>query len=94
MSLSDRFATHVVQNQPQPLPAHNMTPLLWVKVAAGSLAVLANVACIVPVARRRHAASRQQLSEVIRHSRTIDRLSAWGIPAAAIAMLIAVFGGR
>jgi hypothetical protein len=68
-----------------------MTPLLALKVGAGLLAALANLACVLPVAMRRRAALSQDLPAVIRHSLSIDRLSATGLPAAALALVIGLW---
>lgn len=68
-----------------------MTPLLAVKVAAGGFAAVANLVCIVPVTRRRRAAMKDALAEVIRQSKVIDRISALAIPASAVAMLIGLY---
>lgn len=71
-----------------------MTPLLAVKVGAGLVAAAANLACVIPVTRRRRAARDEALHSVIRHSRSIDRLSALGLPAAALALLLGLLPGH
>ena len=68
-----------------------MTPLLAVKAMAGAFAALANLVCVVPVTLRRRAANEQNLDQVIRYSKTIDRISALAIPAAAVALLIGLW---
>lgn len=69
-----------------------MTPLLAVKVAAGLFAALANIACVVPVTLRHKAATAQRLARVIAHSRTIDLISAFAVPASAVALLLGLVG--
>jgi hypothetical protein len=69
-----------------------LTPLLVVKVLAGSIAVGVNLICIVPVARRKAAADAQQLAEVVRHSRRIDQITVIGLPAGLVALLIGLCG--
>ena len=76
------------------LPGTSLTPLLAVKVGAGLLAAASNLACVVPVTLRRRAAREEALPAVIRHSRTIDHLSALGLPAAALALVLGLLPGR
>lgn len=71
-----------------------MTGLLAVKVAAGLFAALSNIACIVPVMLRRRAAAAQQLDAVIRHSRSIDRITLVATPAAGVALLLGLWLAR
>lgn len=71
-----------------------MTGLLAVKVAAGLIALLSNLACFWPVTRRHRAAARQELAAVIRHSKAIDRISMVAIPAALLAWGLGLAGLR
>ncbi|HBN9788234.1 TPA: hypothetical protein L4U06_002540 [Pseudomonas aeruginosa] len=57
-----------------------------VKVIAGFLAVLGNVACLVPVLQRSSSAKRDNLPAVIRLSRQIDLISLLAIPAGLLAL--------
>lgn len=61
-----------------------------VKVVAGGMAVAANVACYLPVVKRQQAARAANLSEVIRYSRQIDRISALAVPAGLLALVLAM----
>jgi putative copper export protein len=70
------------------------TPLLAVKVTVGVLAAVSNIVCIVPVATRRRAATQQQLDAVIRHSRSIDRITVFSLPASVVAMVIGFYLAR
>lgn len=70
----------------------DITPLLVVKVVAGTVAVAVNVLCLVPVTRRKTAADQDRLPEVIRQSRLIDRITAIGLPAATLALIIGLSG--
>ncbi|PAU66598.1 hypothetical protein BZL41_00770 [Pseudomonas sp. PIC25] len=60
------------------------------KIVAGSLAVAGNLLCLAPVLQRRAAASRDNLSDVIRLSRQIDRISLLAIPAGLVALACGV----
>ena len=48
-------------------------------------------AATAPSTLRRRAANEQNLDQVIRYSKTIDRISALAIPAAAVALLIGLW---
>lgn len=65
--------------------------LLIVKLVAGFIAVSLNVVCVVPVVMRKRAADAGDLAKVIHYSRTIDRLSAVGLPAFVVALAIGLF---
>jgi hypothetical protein len=56
------------------------------KVVSGGIAVLGNVLCLVPVLKRRKAAEKDDLSDVIRQSRQIDIISLAAIPAGLVAL--------
>ncbi len=72
--------------------AHLESPLFMVKIAAGMFAVCINLFCVIPVTKRKKAADQKELSGVIANSRTIDKVSAYGIPAAVIALAIGIAG--
>lgn len=57
-----------------------------VKVIAGGVAVVGNALCLVPVLKRRAAAEKDDLSDVIRQSRLIDIISVLAIPAGLLAL--------
>lgn len=61
------------------------------KVVAGAIAVLGNMLCLVPVLKRRAAAERGDLSDVIRQSRQIDIISLSAIPAGLVALACGVY---
>ncbi|WP_213908386.1 hypothetical protein [Stutzerimonas nitrititolerans] len=65
--------------------------LYAVKVVAGALAVLGNMLCLVPVLRRRAAADKDDLGDVIAQSRLIDRISLTAIPAGLVALACGVY---
>lgn len=67
-----------------------LSPGLALKMMAGAVAVAVNVVCLVPVIRRRTAARDNRLRDVIRHSRTIDRITLVGLPAAVLALALGV----
>lgn len=71
--------------------AHLSSPLFILKIIAGMFAVGINAACVIPVTRRKNAANKGQLDEVIRHSGTIDKISILGIPAGVLALSIGIF---
>ncbi|WP_315263250.1 hypothetical protein [Pseudomonas fragi] len=62
-----------------------------IKVIAGGFAVLGNVLCLVPVLKRRAAAEKDDLSDVIRQSRLIDIISLLAIPAGLLALACGVY---
>ncbi|HNW03535.1 MAG TPA: hypothetical protein PKH04_15780 [Burkholderiaceae bacterium] len=70
------------------LEPQRMSGLYALKVAAGALAVLGNVLCVVPIVLRKRAAERQDLGAVIRYSRWVDRISATAIPAGLAAFAL------
>jgi len=70
---------------------HLSSPLFLLKISAGIFAVGINAACAIPVTRRKNAANNGQLDDVIRHSRTIDKISVLGIPAGILALSIGIF---
>ena len=61
------------------------------KVVAGGIAVLGNALCLVPVLRRRTAAEKNDLSNVIRQSRLIDIISLLAIPAGLVALACGIY---
>lgn len=63
---------------------------LAIKVIAGLIAVLANLLCWIPVSRRKQAAERGDKEGVRRHSIALLRLTQLGLPAALLALLIAL----
>lgn len=65
--------------------------LYAVKVVAGAVAVLGNMLCLVPVLRRRAAADKEDLGDVIAQSRLIDRISLTAIPAGLVALACGVY---
>jgi predicted benzoate:H+ symporter BenE len=65
-----------------------VTPWFLIKILAGLLAVAVNVVCLVPVIKRKAAADEERLSDVIRYSAVIDRITVVGLPAALIALMI------
>lgn len=65
--------------------------LYAVKVVAGAVAVLGNMLCLVPVLRRRAAADKEDLGDVISQSRLIDRISLTAIPAGLVALACGVY---
>ena len=65
--------------------------LYAVKVVAGAVAVLGNILCLVPVLRRRAAADKEDLGDVIAQSRLIDRISLTAIPAGLVALACGVY---
>jgi hypothetical protein len=65
--------------------------LYALKVVAGGIAVLGNLLCLVPVLQRRAAVEKDDLSEVIRQSRQIDRISLLAIPAGLVALACGVY---
>lgn len=56
------------------------------KVVAGGIGVLGNALCLVPVLRRRVSAETDDLADVIRQSKQIDRISLLAIPAGLVAL--------
>lgn len=67
-----------------------LTPLLGVKILAGSTAVIVNILCLAPVILRKRAADRGELGAVIKHSAWIDRITVVGLPAALLALILGV----
>jgi len=65
--------------------------LYAVKVAAGLIAVLGNILCVIPVLQRRAAAESGDLQGVIRLSRQVDFISVLAIPAGLVALSIGIF---
>lgn len=65
--------------------------LYAVKVVADAVAVLGNMLCLVPVLRRRAAADKEDLGDVIAQSRLIDRISLTAIPAGLVALACGVY---
>lgn len=65
--------------------------LYAVKIVAGAVAVLGNMLCLVPVLRRRAAADKEDLGDVIAQSRLIDRISLTAIPAGLVALACGVY---
>ena len=61
------------------------------KVVAGGIAVLGNALCLVPVLKRRTAAEKNDLSNVIRQSRLIDIISLLAIPAGLVALACGIY---
>lgn len=61
------------------------------KIVAGSIAVLGNVLCLVPVLKRRAAAEADDLAAVISQSKMIDRISLLAIPAGLLALACGVY---
>ncbi|PBJ22812.1 hypothetical protein BSG18_23060 [Pseudomonas ogarae] len=61
------------------------------KVVAGGIAVLGNMLCLIPVLKRRSAAEKNNLPDVIRQSRQIDIISVTAIPAGLLALACGVY---
>ena len=61
------------------------------KVVAGGIAVLGNALCLVPVLKRRTAAEKNDLSNVIRQSRLIDIISLLAIPTGLVALACGIY---
>ncbi|WP_417548455.1 hypothetical protein [Marinobacter segnicrescens] len=61
------------------------------KVVAGAMAVVGNMICLVPVLKRRAAAERDDLGNVIAYSRLIDRISLTAIPAGLISLACGLY---
>lgn len=68
-----------------------LSALLSVKVVAGLIAVGVNALCLLPVWRRKLAADAGNLTEVIRYSTFIDRITWIGLPTGFIALILGVF---
>lgn len=64
-----------------------LSPLHWVKIGAGSIAVAANLWCVVHVAKRRHVEDSLALR---RHGRWVRATASVGIPFAAVALYVGV----
>jgi hypothetical protein len=71
-----------------------LTPMLAAKVAAGVIAVGANVYCVFPVVQRKRAADAERLDDVIRLSRNVDASAVVGVPAAVLALALGLFLAR
>ena len=61
------------------------------KVVAVGSAVLGNALCLAPVLRRRAAAEKDDLPNVIRQSRLIDIISLLAIPAGLVALACGIY---
>ncbi|MCY1447579.1 hypothetical protein D9M71_642080 [compost metagenome] len=61
------------------------------KIVTGGIAVLGNVLCLIPVLKRRTAAEKDNLPDVIRQSRQIDIISLSAIPAGLVALACGVY---
>ncbi len=61
------------------------------KIVAGSIAVLGNVLCLVPVLKRRASAEVDDLADVIDQSKMIDRISLLAIPTGLLALTCGVY---
>lgn len=57
------------------------------KIVAGLIAVFGNTLCLVPVLQRRTAATVDNLPDLIRLSRQIDRISLIAIPAGLVTLV-------
>jgi len=62
--------------------------LYWTKVGLGLIAVTGNVFCLVPITLRKFAADKDCRKDVLRHSRTVDRISAVAVPAGLLALFV------
>jgi hypothetical protein len=62
--------------------------LYWTKVGLGLIAVTGNVICLVPITLRKFAADKDCRKDVLRHSRTVDRISAVAVPAGLLALFV------
>lgn len=60
----------------------------WTKVGLGLVAVTGNIICLVPITLRKLAADQDRRKDVLRHSRTVDRISAVAVPAGLLALVI------
>jgi putative copper export protein len=72
------------------LPRAPWSDLLAVKIALGCFAIAVNVACVVPVMRRRAAAERSDGEAMQRQSRWIYLAFVVGLPAGIAAFAIGV----
>jgi hypothetical protein len=63
-----------------------LTPLHWVKVGAGLLAIAANLWCVGHVLRRNRTAS--DAAALARHARWVRVTAAFGLPFGAIALYL------
>ena len=68
-----------------------ITVLLAVKVVAGMIAVGINAICIVPVWRRKLASDIDNLPDVVRFSKYIDKITWVGLPAGVVALRLGLY---
>ncbi len=68
-----------------------ITVLLAVKVVAGMIAVGINAICIVPVWRRKLASDIDNLPDVVRFSKYIDKITWVGLPAGVVALTLGLY---
>ncbi|MFU3924556.1 hypothetical protein [Pseudomonas citronellolis] len=67
-----------------------LSGLYVVKIAAGLIAVVGNILCVIPVLRRSRAAEMDDLTDVIKRSRQIDFISLLAIPAGLVALAVGI----